>query len=68
MAVAVNILGLSGSLRKDSAHSVVLRTVAEQLPQSVALTLHELHEVPPYNEDLDGDAVPAASCGSSVAP
>jgi len=38
----------------------VLRTVAEQLPVSVALTLHELHEVPPYNEDLDGDMPPAA--------
>lgn len=60
MAVAVNILGLSGSLRKDSVHGAVLRTVAEQLPLSVALTLHELHEVPLYNEDLDGDAAPAA--------
>lgn len=60
MAVAVNILGLSGSLRKDSAHGAVLRTLAEQLPVSVALTLHALHEVPPYNEDLDDDAAPAA--------
>lgn len=60
MAIAVNILGLSGSLRRGSAHSAVLRTVAEQLPASVALTLHELHEVPPYNEDLDGSAPPAA--------
>lgn len=60
MAVEVNILGLSGSLRRDSAHSAVLRTVAEQLPAGVALTLHELHEVPPYNEDLDGTTPPAA--------
>ena len=60
MAIAANILGLSGSLRRGSAHSAVLRTVAEQLPVNVALTLHELHEVPPYNEDLDGDMPPAA--------
>ena len=43
MAVAVNILGLSGSLRRDSVHDAVLRTVAEQLPLSAALTLHGLH-------------------------
>lgn len=60
MDVAVKILGLSGSLRRDSAHGAVLRTVAEQLPTGVALQLYELHEVPPYNEDLDGDAPPAA--------
>ncbi|WP_137817668.1 NADPH-dependent FMN reductase [Pseudomonas sp. 2FG] len=60
MVVAVKILGLSGSLRKDSAHSAVLRTVAEQLPASVALELHDLHDVPPYNEDLDCDAAPVA--------
>lgn len=60
MVVAVKILGLSGSLRRDSAHSAVLRTVAEQLPAGVALRLHGLHELPPYNEDLDGDASPAA--------
>lgn len=60
MAVAVNILGLSGSLRRDSVHDAVLRTVAEQLPLSAALTLHGLHELPLYNEDLDGDAPPAA--------
>ncbi|MNL34191.1 NADPH azoreductase [compost metagenome] len=60
MDVAVKILGLSGSLRKDSAHCAVLRTIAEQLPPSVTLNLHELHDVPPYNEDLDGDATPSA--------
>lgn len=60
MDVAVRVIGLSGSLRMDSAHSAVLRTVAEQLPASVILDLHELHDVPPYNEDLDGEMAPEA--------
>lgn len=58
--MVVKILGLSGSLRQDSAHSAVLRTVAEQLPVGVAMEMYALHEVPSYNEDLDGGTVPAA--------
>lgn len=54
MTVMINILGLSGSLRRQSAHTAILRTVADRLPEHVRLTLHGLDSIPPYNEDDDG--------------
>ncbi|WP_248800797.1 NADPH-dependent FMN reductase [Pseudomonas sp. MWU13-2105] len=60
MTATINILGLSGSLRRQSAHTAVLRTVAERLPDSVRLSLHGLQDIPPYNEDHDGPHTPPA--------
>ena len=60
MTATMNLLGLSGSLRQQSAHTAILRTVAERLPEHVQLTLHELNNVPPYNEDDDGAHPPQA--------
>ncbi|NMB87427.1 MAG: NAD(P)H-dependent oxidoreductase, partial [Chloroflexi bacterium] len=37
MASQVNILGLSGSLRRDSYNSALLRTANELLPEGAAL-------------------------------
>lgn len=60
MTTTINLLGLSGSLRRQSAHTAILKTVAERLSGPVRLTLHGLENLPPYNEDLDGiDAPPA---------
>ncbi|MDZ3992652.1 NAD(P)H-dependent oxidoreductase [Pseudomonas sp. Teo4] len=54
-------VGLCGSLRKQSAHEQILRTMAQELlPSDTHLALFRLHEIPPYNEDQDGDATPAA--------
>ncbi|WP_434694761.1 NADPH-dependent FMN reductase [Pseudomonas sp. Z1-14] len=61
MTVTINILGLSGSLRRQSAHTAILRTVAERLPEHVRLTLHGLDNIPPYNEDDDGAHAPQAA-------
>ena len=60
MTATINILGLSGSLRRQSAHTAILRTVAEGLPGHVRLTLHGLDSIPPYNEDGDGAHAPQA--------
>ncbi|MCK9815134.1 NAD(P)H-dependent oxidoreductase [Pseudomonas sp. MAFF 302046] len=60
MSATLNLLGLSGSLRRHSAHSAVLLSVAEALPSEVRLTLHSLQDVPPYNEDHDGPNAPPA--------
>ncbi|AKJ99960.1 NADPH:quinone oxidoreductase [Pseudomonas brassicacearum] len=60
MNSTINLLGLSGSLRKHSSHTAILRTVAERLAGPVRLTLHGLGNIPPYNEDLEGaDAPPS---------
>jgi chromate reductase len=55
------ILGLSGSLRRDSHNTRLLRAAARELPPGVELRLYDgLREVPPYDEDDDHEAPPAA--------
>jgi chromate reductase len=58
----VRILGISGSLRKDSHNTALLRAAAEQLPPGVELELYQgLRDIPPYDQDEDdaGDHHPA---------
>jgi chromate reductase, NAD(P)H dehydrogenase (quinone) len=52
------LLGLSGSLRKDSFCSAVLRAIQAALPSESQLTIHSLADVPLYNQDDDGEAAP----------
>ena len=50
----MRILGISGSLRKDSHNTALLRAAAELLPPGVELELFEgLRDVPPYDADMD---------------
>lgn len=52
----LRLMGLSGSLRSNSTHDLILRTIAEELcPQDSQLFIHGLSEIPLYNEDLDGE-------------
>ena len=55
----MRVLGISGSLRRDSLNSALLRAAAERLPAGVELVEFEhLREIPPYDADLEaaGDA------------
>ena len=57
----MKILGISGSLRRDSYNSGLLHAAAELLPDGVELELWEgLKAVPPYDQDDDGPEAPAA--------
>src|SRR5919201_1911077 len=57
----MKVLGVSGSLRRDSYNTKLLRTAAELLPEGVELELWDgLKAVPPYDEDDDGAAAPVA--------
>jgi chromate reductase, NAD(P)H dehydrogenase (quinone) len=52
----VRVLGISGSLRRDSHNTRLLRAAAETLPPGVELVLFDgLADLPPYNEDWDGE-------------
>jgi chromate reductase len=53
-----HLLGLSGSIRKESTNTAILRTVAEQLGARASLTVFPLNDIPLYNSDLEGDALP----------
>jgi chromate reductase, NAD(P)H dehydrogenase (quinone) len=48
----MRVLGISGSLRRESHNSALLRAAAERLPAGAELVLFErLDEIPPYDED-----------------
>jgi len=50
----MKVLGISGSLRRDSHNTTLLRAAAELLPPSVELEIFdELKAVEPYDEDDD---------------
>ncbi|MCA9691146.1 MAG: NAD(P)H-dependent oxidoreductase [Myxococcales bacterium] len=59
---ALKILGLSGSLRRASFNTALVRAAAELAPAGVTIELGSFDLVPHYNGDLDTDALrPAAA-------
>ncbi len=57
----MRILAISGSLRRDSHNSALLRAAATLLPPGVDLSLYDgLREIPPYDDDHLLLPVPAA--------
>ncbi len=68
----MRVLAISGSLRRDSHNTVLLRAAAELLPPSVELEIFDgLKAVEPYDEDDDigtGPAGPAACARRSSQP
>lgn len=57
----MKILGISGSLRRNSYNTALLRAGAELVGSDVELELWDgLKAVPPYDEDDDTDEAPAA--------
>ena len=57
----MRVLGISGSLRRDSLNSALLRAAAERLPAGAELVEFEgLREIPPYDADLELEGAPEA--------
>jgi len=54
----IRLLGISGSLRRDSYCTAVLRSLESLLPSRATMQICPLNDVPLYNADLDGDAPP----------
>jgi chromate reductase len=55
----MRVLGISGSLRRGSHNTRLLRAAGELLPPWVEFVVFEgLKDVPPYDEDDDRDPVP----------
>ena len=55
----MRVLAISGSLRRDSHNTRLLRAAARLAPPPAELELFEgLKDVPPYDEDDDGDLAP----------
>jgi chromate reductase len=57
----MRVLGISGSLRRDSLNSALLRVAAERLPAGAELVEFEhLREIPPYDADDELAGTPDA--------
>jgi chromate reductase len=57
----MRVLGISGSLRRDSLNSALLRAAAERLPAGAELVeLEGLREIPPYDADVELEGTPDA--------
>ena len=55
----MRVLGISGSLRRDSLNSALLRAAAERLPAGAELVeFDHLREIPPYDADAEVAATP----------
>jgi chromate reductase len=58
----MRILGISGSLRRGSYNTRLLRGVGKLLPQEVELELFDqLGAIPPYSEDAEHETPPAVT-------
>ncbi len=60
MAEYIHVLGISGSLRKHSVNTGLLRAAQLLLPEDMALDIYELTNIPLFNEDLMAAGIPEA--------
>ena len=54
MSQPLKILGIPGSLRKQSYNHGALRAAQQLTPEGVTLDIFDLNGIPLYNQDLDG--------------
>ena len=50
------LIGLSGSLRRGSFNTALLRAAATLMPAHATLAIHTLHDIPLYDADLESSA------------
>lgn len=65
----VEVLGISGSLRRDSFNTATLRAAGELAPDGMRIRIRTLEEIPIYNEDVraQGYPEPVQSLRSEIA-
>jgi len=51
MSDRIHILGIAGSLRRQSYNRAALRAAKQLVPQDATLDIFELHGIPVFNED-----------------
>ena len=55
MSNKLQILGIAGSLRKDSYNRGLLRAATKLVPESVEIEVFELDDIPGFNQDHEQD-------------
>jgi chromate reductase len=58
--VPTRILAFAGSLRKASFNAATLRVLQSLAPAWVTIAIHDLSDIPLYNEDLENQGLPAS--------
>ena len=53
MAEKIKVLGIAGSLRKDSYNRALLRAAVGLVPPEAEIEIFDIAPFPPYNQDLD---------------
>ncbi len=56
----MNILGISGSLRRASFNMTLLHAAQELAPAGMNIVIHGLHDLPLFNQDVEDEGDPAA--------
>ena len=56
----IKILGISGSLRKASYNTALLRTACDMVPDGISIETFDLSQLPLYNDDLAEDDPPSS--------
>ena len=59
-AKKIRLLGVSGSLRRGSYNTALLRAAETLAPQDVGLEIFDLSDLPLYNGDVEADGDPVA--------
>ena len=57
----MKILGISGSLRKGSYNSSLLRTAQTLAPGGVTIEIADISDIPLYNEDVREQGYPPST-------
>jgi NAD(P)H-dependent FMN reductase len=60
LRMPLTIVALSGSLRRASYNTALLRAAATLAPADLRLDVHTLHGIPPYDADIEAQGTPAA--------
>jgi chromate reductase len=60
MSNAVNIIGFTGSLRRNSYNKAALIAAKELLPPGATIEIVDISSIPFFNEDLEAEGVPQA--------
>lgn len=56
----ITIAGISGSLREGSFNTATLQAATELAPEGVTVSMHTLHGIPLFNEDVEAEGWPDA--------
>jgi chromate reductase, NAD(P)H dehydrogenase (quinone) len=60
MQPTLRILGLAGSLRRQSFNLALLKSAQQLAPQGVVLDIHDLSAIPMFNQDVEALGYPEA--------